>query len=125
MLILKFSINSSLVSISENDFDNLKEKENVISIIDLVDDIYESELLKVIDERFNNSNTEKLIEFIIENVISDEVFETKLLHSHFVDNEGIMTKATMHNNIKKIEEMKIIKKVAHGKYKLIDKESNT
>jgi RecA-family ATPase len=106
------------------------EKCKVISIqhnflIDLEGEIYESELLKAIDERYSSNNTNKLIEFIIENIKSDEVFETKLLQSHFVDEEGIMTKATMHNNIKKIEGMTIIKKVGHGKYKRIDKDTNT
>jgi len=94
-------------------------------LLELVNEEYEHKLLKSVDERYKSDNTQLIMDYINENVKRDEVFETKLLQSHFVDKEGIITKATMHNQIKKIEEMKIIKKVGHGKYKRIDKDTNT
>lgn len=98
------------------------DKCKVISIqdnylINLEDEVYESELLKAIDERHKSDNTQLIIDFIIENVKSEESFETKLLHQHFVENEKLISKGTLHNQLKKLVDNGVIKKEEHGKYR--------
>jgi RecA-family ATPase len=102
------------------------DKCKVISIqnnylINLESEEYESNLFKTMDDRYNNDNTNKVIEFIKENVNENGLIETKLLQSKLVDtkdNDSI-SKGTLFSQLKKLVESEIIIKDGHGKYKLI------
>lgn len=101
------------------------DKCKVISIqdnylIELVDEDYEFNLLKSIDERYKSDNTQLIIDFIKENVKDEGIIETKILHQHFIENEKLISKGTLHNQLKKLVESGVIKKEEHGKYKLIE-----
>ncbi len=110
----------------ESRYYQFDDKSKVISIqdnglIDLLSEEYESELLKTIDNRYNKDNLEMILEFIKKSVGSEKVFETKLLHKHFVETNGLITKKTLHNNLNKLISMNLLKIISHGKYKLIEK----
>lgn len=110
----------------ESRYYQFNDKAKVISIqenglIDLQSEEYESELLKTIDGRYNKDNSEMILEFIKESVGSENVFETKLLHNHFVETNGLITKKTLYNQLNKLRSMSLIEKISQGKYKLIKK----
>lgn len=104
-----FNDETKVISIQEN------------SLIDLVSEEYESEILKTIDGRYNKDNSELIIEFVRKSVGSEKEFEAKLLHNHFVETNGLITKKTLYNQINKLCSSNTIKKIGHGKYKLIEK----
>ncbi len=89
------------------------------SLIDLVEESYEYELLKLTDGRVNNDNTEMVFEFINESVDDEGIIESKLLHFHFIEDNGLITKKTLYNQLKKLIKNELIEKVSHGKYRLI------
>lgn len=102
----QFDDKSKVISIQDN------------SLIDLLSEEYESKLLKSIDGRYNKDNSDLIIDFIRKNVGAEKVFETKLLHYHFVEINGLITKKTLHNQLNKLCASNVVKRISQGKYKL-------
>lgn len=86
-------------------------------LIDLESEEYENELMKSLDGRYTNDNTELVYEYIKENVDKQGIIETSSLHSYFVEG-GMFSKKTLFNKLKKLCETKMIEKVKHKQYKL-------
>lgn len=88
-------------------------------LIDVEAEEYESVLIKSLDGRYDGNNTERIIEFIKENVGNKNEIETKILYSHFVLENGLISKKTLYNQLKKLTGMEQLERVGHGKYKLL------
>lgn len=84
---------------------------------------YEVDILKSTDNRYDSNNTQKILEFIKESVDSENIIETKILHNHFVEQNGYMSKKTLHNQINKLIKMNEIEKVKNGIYKLFERDN--
>ncbi|WP_281980728.1 AAA family ATPase [Tenacibaculum mesophilum] len=88
-------------------------------LIDFETEEHESVLIKSLDGRYDVNNTEKIVKFIKENIDRKNMIETKTLYSHFVVENGLISKKTLYNQLKKLIEMNQLKKAGHGKYKLL------
>ncbi len=108
----------------DNRYSQIPDKSILFSIqnnylVDFEGKEYENELIKSMDNRYKSNNTEIILDFIKRNIDKEDAIKTKSLQSHFVEKNGIITKKTLHNQLKKLIELKQIEKVKHGIHRLI------
>lgn len=93
-------------------------------LVDVEGNEYEGTLLKGLDGRYNSNNSELLMEFIKENIDSDNTIKTNSLYSYFIHENNLISKRTLYNQLDKLIEMKLLQKVKHGVYRLINGDIN-